>query len=798
MIRISNATSSLFPDLAIIAVDQKGAQTIVRLCDVGRALFMRRIRVFAAQASQAPDGDRPPLKVLNAAEAGKLAPSQVPLDATSGLPYASTREHLEDLKGWLDLCLHQRLIQEAGAGSEGSTPGWAMSAERARSLLGDAYASASEEELHLGRLQLEVEMMARETASRHAGRVPRLVALVDAFGLTETERRILAFVLAPELDARYGRIFGFLNDDLTRRRPTPSLMAQLALEEGQLAWDVRQLLAGDGSLATYQLVMVDPQESGAPSEVGMMLAPELVPYVMADRGDAPVYGSHLQLLQGSEATDSDTDPAAAALRTKLTAWQAAHGDAQQAPIIQLIGNSTVLRWFNRVLLSAGSAIVILDASVIDGQGVAQLLDSALGAVRAAVLHHAVLVVTGLEHLQRTVQRERIEAALVTRLRPLVGRLVVHGESPWLLPGGSAVWQVERVPPSFAARAALWRAHAQRVGYELPEQEACLLAATVRFDETEIDATLQLCSPEPGEAVPLAGIQAAARKVARTAVPSMARRIVTTFDWSDIVLPGPVLASLRQIPAHVRHAGEVFEDWGYRARLPYGRGVAALFCGPSGTGKTMAAQVIARELGVELFQVDLAKVVSKYIGETEKNLDRIFDAAERASAVLLFDEADALFGKRTEVKDAHDRYANVEIAYLLQRMESYAGLAVLTTNLKQNVDDAFLRRLRFLIDFPSPDGAHRELIWQRVFPPEAPLGDDVDLVFLARRLKLTGGHIQQIAVHAAFAAAAAGAPIGMAHILQATREGLAKLGMLNAERGLAELMPAAPWGRQERS
>jgi SpoVK/Ycf46/Vps4 family AAA+-type ATPase len=164
--------------------------------------------------------------------------------------------------------------------------------------------------------------------------------------------------------------------------------------------------------------------------------------------------------------------------------------------------------------------------------------------------------------------------------------------------------------------------------------------------------------------------------------------------------------------------------------------------------------------------------------------------------LLIDEADALFGKRTEVKDAHDRYANVEISYLLQRMESYTGLAILTTNRKQNIDDAFLRRLRFVIDFPSPDAAHRELIWQRVFPDEAPLGDDVDFAFLARRLKLTGGHIQQIAVHAAFAAAAMDKSIGMEHIMRATREALTKLGMLNAEQGLTDIMPMRGWVRQD--
>ena len=235
--------------------------------------------------------------------------------------------------------------------------------------------------------------------------------------------------------------------------------------------------------------------------------------------------------------------------------------------------------------------------------------------------------------------------------------------------------------------------------------------------------------------------------------------------------------------HVRYSGEVLDDWGYRARMPYGHGVAALFSGPSGTGKTMAAQIIARELGVELFQVDLANTVSKYIGETEKNLDVVFNAAERAGAVLAFEEADALFGKRTEVRDAHDRYANLEVAYLLQRIEAYGGVTVLTSNLRQNLDSAFIRRFRFIVEFPVPDVADREAIWHRVFPPQAPIAEDVNFELLARQLNLTGGHIQQISIRAAFAAASGERVIDMRHVVEATREELRKLGMVHAEKSL---------------
>jgi SpoVK/Ycf46/Vps4 family AAA+-type ATPase len=223
---------------------------------------------------------------------------------------------------------------------------------------------------------------------------------------------------------------------------------------------------------------------------------------------------------------------------------------------------------------------------------------------------------------------------------------------------------------------------------------------------------------------------------------------------------------------------VHVDWGFGAGSGRGLGIAALFAGDSGTGKTFAAEALANAAGLDLYRIDLATVVSKYIGETEKNLQRVFDAAEASGAVLLFDEADALFGKRSEVKDSHDRYANIEVAYLLQRIEAYRGLAILTTNLKSAIDRAFLRRLRFVVQFPFPDDAARAAIWRRQFPPRAPLGE-IDVAALAR-LQLAGGHIRSVALNAAFRAAEAGTPIGHRLLLDAARTEFAKL-----ERGLRE-------------
>jgi SpoVK/Ycf46/Vps4 family AAA+-type ATPase len=230
--------------------------------------------------------------------------------------------------------------------------------------------------------------------------------------------------------------------------------------------------------------------------------------------------------------------------------------------------------------------------------------------------------------------------------------------------------------------------------------------------------------------------------------------------------------LREIVVHVRQRARVYEHWGFSGKGGRGLGISALFSGSSGTGKTLAAEVIAGELHLDLYQVDLSQLVSKYIGETEKNLRQVFDAAEAGGAVLLFDEADALFGKRSDVKDSHDRYANIEVSYLLQRMEAYRGLAILTTNMKSAIDTAFLRRIRFVITFPFPDEVQREQIWRRIFPSETPLAN-LDWASLAR-LTVAGGNIRNIALHGAFLAADAESPVTMDHLLQAARGEYAKL------------------------
>jgi SpoVK/Ycf46/Vps4 family AAA+-type ATPase len=280
------------------------------------------------------------------------------------------------------------------------------------------------------------------------------------------------------------------------------------------------------------------------------------------------------------------------------------------------------------------------------------------------------------------------------------------------------------------------------------------------------------------------VRRAARGVARRGLEEHATLLQAPYGWEDLVLTDDVRAVLQSIAAHLRHRSLVLDTWGFGRRVAPGAGLKLLFAGESGTGKTMAAQVIANSLGLDLYRVDLSRTVSKFIGETEKNLARLFDAAEDASAVLLFDEADALFGKRSAVSDAHDRYANLEVAYLLQRIEDFAGVVVLATNLRHNLDQAFLRRLDFAVDFPVPDRAHRRRLWESHFPDEAPLADDLDLDALADHT-LSGGSIRNCVLRAAFAAADDGRVISAAHVERALQLEHRKLGRLAVGAGSPE-------------
>jgi hypothetical protein len=406
--------------------------------------------------------------------------------------------------------------------------------------------------------------------------------------------------------------------------------------------------------------------------------------------------------------------------------------------------------------------------------------------REAVLQPAALCLIGFDRLlgdegggeQEDRLRELLAAVQVfSRLTFLVG------ESPW---NGAALSLGLGYPDAAAARD-LWADILQ--GQPLAEDvDAGALASRFRLTPGQIREAAALAaslacwrSPADG-AIAGADLAAACRAQSGGDLARVAAKIEPRYGWDDLVLPADSLQQLREACGQARHRHVVLGEWGFDRRLSLGKGLNVLFSGPPGTGKTMAAEVLARDLELDLYRIDLSRVVSKYIGETEKNLDRVFSAARSSNAILFFDEADALFGKRSEVRDSHDRYANVEVSYLLQKMEEHEGISILASNLRQHLDPAFLRRLAFAVHFPFPDEESRLRIWEGAWPAETPLGDDVDFGALARDLPLSGGHIKNIALAAAFLAAAEAGRVRQSHLLWATRRELQKLGKTMPEAG----------------
>jgi AAA+ superfamily predicted ATPase len=481
-----------------------------------------------------------------------------------------------------------------------------------------------------------------------------------------------------------------------------------------------------------------------------------------------------------------TDPDGPPLVADLARLASRHGLPAIGPdpalVLALHGPDGVGK---RELAGQVSASLGLAMLTVDARRLGDPDELVRAAVREARLQDAALCVTHAD--ERAREDTSMLPALATALRDMGGLAFVTSSEPWhglASFGDIPVHAVPLTEPDVPRSEVLWREElAGRVVDPEPwaselAQRFCLTPGAIRAASAAADRH-RLTAVEPAP-LTLRDIYAACREQSATRLADLAVVIHPDCGWEELVLPADRLEQLRDICTQVRHRHQVFDRWGLGARAGHGTGVTALFGGTPGTGKSMAAEVVAGDLGLDLYKVDLSGVVSKYIGETEKNLRRVFGEARSGNAVLFFDEADALFGKRTEVSDAHDRYANIETSYLLQQMELYDGVVLLATNIQQNLDEAFTRRIRFVVEFPFPDAASRARIWSTHLPATAPVAPDVDVDVLARDFPVAGGTIRNIVVNAAFLAAADGGVIDRHHILRGTRREYDKIGRLWTE------------------
>jgi len=585
-------------------------------------------------------------------------------------------------------------------------------------------------------------------------------AFIAAFGLNAFEADALLVGLLAALDVRYGRVFGYLQDDIRASDPTVGLLLDLLCNNAAQRLQYRSAFLRTAPLFANHLLEYSP---------GSAELPLLQRAVRVEPGLAEVLLGGFERLEGYR---------------RLSQPPLLSGSSQQmlSSIVDLPHDDGL--WLH-LPMPPNDARALLEALAFSWD--MTLLESPADCTPAVARRDALLT-RALLVIDTARLAPDADSALLREWAQTLDQAPLHvawcGNQPEAMPWPVSDLRVAVVAPvafSHALRMEAWQRELAGTVFA-PDVDLDALSGHYRLSQAQIVQASRMARQGAWQRDPLSprvtadDLSQAARYASRTQLGSLAHQVQSSHSWDDLILPEDTLAHLRELCNVYAYRHIVYDRWQVRQRADGGRGLSVLFAGPSGTGKTMAAQVIARQLSLDLFRINLSAIVSKYIGETEKNLEQIFESARDSNAILLFDEADALFGKRSEAHDAHDRYANIEVSYLLQKIEQYDGVVILTSNLRQNLDEAFQRRLNDVVEFPAPDIEARRRIWQRLMPPAMPLAEDVRLEELAR-IKLTGGSIDNVVQGAAFLAASDGGVVTREHLLWSARREFQKLGRL---------------------
>lgn len=721
--------------------------------------------------------------------------------ATSAEPYAASMDHILAELERIDLLIQIQIRRARQLHQEDEFQGLYISEQEVDSLLARPIglphwalppAASGEEKTRNALLRLRVEIDARKSSSMRHGIVLRLAILAPSFHLTAFDVDAILICLAAELDTRYERIYAYLQDDVTRKRPSVDLVLNLLSTSFAAKLDARERFSAGAPLLKYQLISLSEEAASPKAPLlnrCLKLDERIVNYLLGSDEIDVRLGRQVSLVEPKQNTANLILPAD--LLASLKRLFENHRNAEDGLTLHFQGIYGVGKRSTAGALCHLAGLKLLVVNVEPAPS-AELDFAALVRLitREATLQNAALYWSGFDSLLSADQGGRL-ALLLQQLQERKAIVFLAGETVWEPSDNPELPPFVRIEfplPAYSERLLFW--HRELNDIAEADVDAAGLANKFRFSGGQIrDAALTAWNlarrRDPGNvSVNMSDLLEGCRLQSNRKLAALATRIKPRYVWSDIVLPPDKLRQLREICNAVEFRPIVYEKWGFDNKLSLGKGLGLLFAGPSGTGKTMAAEVLAGELGLDLYKIDLSTVVSKYIGETEKNLSRIFTEAATSNAVLFFDEADALFGKRSEVRDSHDRYANIEINYLLQRMEEYEGTVILATNLRKNMDEAFVRRIQFTIEFPFPHADQRLAIWQHVWPENTPR-QDLDLDFMARRFEISGGNIRNIALAAAFLAAEDGGCVKMKHLIRATGQEFQKMGKVVIEGEFGE-------------
>jgi ATP-dependent 26S proteasome regulatory subunit len=756
-----------------------------------KALFAR------PDESSVTAGEKPYLETRSSLESTRHDKQ----DEMTGSGYTEPRAHLLEELRWLNrlLAAHVlRMRQVHFYESARDFRGFFIAEKEVDALITSGLCEADSSEVDVQRSKSIRKLIAHAGALREEidkrvedSRLIELpiVKLRQRLGLNDPESQALLICIAPFVDSRYERLYAYLHNDLTRKDASIDLIAGLL----DLTFDQRvELLKSFGPTAPlryHRLVEQMENDSGNSLAVAQLHAdPQIVRYVLGQRTIDQRLQPYLRVLPPLKwddvAIDSD-------LRARLLRVFKRTYPEETGAIFVLHGHSGVgKKSIARALCGeVGHALAVIDTRAL--MRTPDRLQEHLQLIhRESLLQDWVVCFDSYGSLQRLEEEDpSAMAALIATLNEFEGAVFLCGKTPvpsrFLDLPSSYAFEIPR--PGHRMQQKLWNTalSAESVTVE----SGIVNEITSRFDLTggQIvracrQAKYRRSTVNPDSIrVELADLCESCRSLTQPQLGTLARKIKPRFTWDDVILPADQIAHLKEIANQVKNRQTVLGEWGFNAKLSLGRGVSALFTGPTGTGKTMCAEVLANELALDLFKIDLSAIVSKYIGETEKNLSRVFSEAEHSNAILFFDEADALLGKRSEVKDAHDRFANIEIAYLLQKMEEFEGVVILATNLRKNMDDAFVRRIQFIVEFPFPGESDRKDIWRSMFPSAAPLAENIDFGFLARQFQFTGGNIKNVCLRAAYLSAAENdGAICMDDILRSTTRELQKMGKTYSE------------------
>lgn len=651
----------------------------------------------------------------------------------------------------------------------------------------------AQEQLDADALNVYTHHIHRQESVLHSlaaqGMIIPLHAVAAAFSLTPFEQNCLFLCLAVQLNRKYEKLYGYLLDDITCKWPTPDLAMQLFCQTATERFAVGKYFAKGSNLEKIMLwSTTDPEEKHSWLSRPLGIDERMFRFLTSHPSSDVEHPIWMRVSRNDQPLEPIIDDLQVQ-HTLLSSRQHLREGEQLA--YHLYGPSGSGKKFQllHAFHSAGQQVLFIDAKrFLEEEDVAKGICYLL---REAQLQAALLCV---DHWEWGASEVGLQAKkrqqLLEGITAYSGSLAILSEQkykPHVLLAERCWVEIELSIPSETQREQLWRLWLTEYTCHA-SVDAGVLAGKFRFTPGQIRKALKRAGDtarlEQSSILPKHLYDACYAQV-RHALDLHATPIIPRASWDDLILPDEQIHLLQQACNQVTYRHVVYGEWGFGQKLSYGKGISMLFTGPPGTGKTMSAEVIAHELHLEIYKIDLSQVISKYIGETEKNLHKIFAEAKAGNVILFFDEADALFGKRSEVKDSHDKFANVETAYLLQKMEEHEGISILATNLMQNFDDAFLRRINYVVKYPLPDAEYREKIWRSFFPAATPQSSDLDFSYLASKLQIAGGSIKNIVLASAFLAAANQTPVGMRHIVTAAKQELRKSGKLLLKEDLQE-------------